>query len=521
VAFVEINPRYRDFLERHDLLDVARLQALQGMVIAGHPNRHVVELTIGDGTDALHCYLKREHRTFWGQRLANAWAGFGFVTHSLREARTLTALRQAGVRCPDWVAAGEDDQGRAFLLLGAVQSSVGLREFLARLPNRPQTTRHVAMRLAAALAQLHDAGFQHRDLYAKHILLDKSGDFVFLDWQRAQRRGQLSWRQRWRDLATIHASLADDLAGRRERLSYLRAYLRATVPFRLPKVFYQQAVRTIEREAQRLLRRRKVREQRLTSLPAGGQRLIWLDGEALCVTPEFYAEAAHRSPAWLPPTALPHRGVRREWVGLPDGGQAELVRRRSADVLGWLWSSWRRKSLPSPELNQLGLLFRLQRHGIITPRLLAFGQKSRWPWKVDSFLLTQPPANTRPLADVARNAGADRNILRRLLCQAALLLRRLHQAGCRCEPSALAKQLVVVSDETVGLGGVAGIASEKSSPEATRLTADLLAFWQALPTDLRHPTDAVRFVRAYRGVPAHDQALAMLTMKLMVGRRAA
>jgi tRNA A-37 threonylcarbamoyl transferase component Bud32 len=521
VAFVEINPRYRDFLERHDLLDVARLQALQGVVISGHPNRHVIELTIGDGADALHCYLKREHRTFWHQRLANAWAGFGFVTHSLCEARTLTALRQAGVRCPDWVAAGEDDQGRAFLLLGAVKGSVGLREFLARLPNRPRTKARIAMRLAAALAQLHDAGFQHRDLYAKHILADKAGDFVFLDWQRALRRGELSWRQRWRDLATIHASLADHLAGRRERVACLRAYLRVAIPFRLPTMFGQRAVQAIEHEAQRLLLRRKVREQRATTVAVGAPRLIWLDGEAFCVTPEFYAEAGHSVQEWLPPRPLAHTGGRCEWVCLPSGGQAELARRRSADVLGWLWSSWRRKSLPSPELTQLGLLFRLQRHGIITPRLLAFGQKRHWPWQVDSFLLSQPPANTRPLADAARDAGGDRDILRRLLCQAALLLGRLHQAGCRCEANALTKQLVVGSDETVGLGGVAGIVAEKSAPEASRLAADVLAFWQALPTDLRYPTDAVRFVRAYHGVAAHAQTLAKLTMKLLVGRRAA
>jgi hypothetical protein len=520
VAFLEINPRYRDFLERHDLVDVANLQALQGVVISGHPNRHVVELTIGDGAAALHCYLKREHRTFWQQRLGNAWAGFGFVTHSRREARTLMALHQAGVRCPEWLAVGEDDRGGAFLLLAKVDGSVSLREFLGRVQNRPQTRRQVAVRLAAALAQFHEAGFQHRDLYAKHIVVDDAGNFVFLDWQRAPRPGQPIWRQRWRDLATLHASLADHLADRRERLACFRAYLRAAIPFRPPPTFGQRAVHAIEHEAQRLLRRRKVREQRATTVAAGGQRLIWLDGEALCVTPEFYDEAGHSLPAWLPPSTLSRNGVQHEWVSLPSG-QAELVRRRSADVLTWLWSSWRRKSLPSPELVQLGLLFRLQRHSIITPRVLAFGQKRRWPWKADSFLLTQPPANALPLADVAANARTDRDSLRRLLCQAALLLRRLHQAGCRCEAHQLTKQLVVGSGEAVGLGSVEGIVACRSAPEASRVAADLLAFWQALPPALRRPTDAVRFVRAYHGVPARDEATAKLTMKLMVGRRAA
>src|SRR5262249_60840594 len=111
-------------------------------------------------------------------------------------------------------------------------------------------------------AQIHDAGFHHRDLYAKHILVDRSGEFCCVDWQRSPRRGHVGWRQRWRDLAALHASLAEELASPPERLACLYVYLRLVLPFPSPRSVRRQAVRAIEHEAQRLLRRRQAPAQR-------------------------------------------------------------------------------------------------------------------------------------------------------------------------------------------------------------------------------------------------------------------
>jgi hypothetical protein len=177
--------------------------------------------------------------------------------------------------------------------------------------------------------------------------------------------------------------------------------------------------------------------------------------------------------------------------------------------------------MPSAELVQLGLLFRLQRHGILTPRPLAFGQKRRWPWQIDSFLLTESPANARPLADVAPSVRLDRAASRRLLAEVALLLHRLHQAGCTCDGSRLVQQLVVHPGGEVGLGGLEGIVRTKRQPTSSRVSSDLLAFWKALPADLCRPTDAIQFLRAYRSAPLPDAAAAQLATQLMVSRRAA
>src|SRR5205807_1849887 len=83
----------------------------------GHPDRQAARLTLGAGAEAVAVYLKREHRVPWPVRLANALAGFGFVSRSLREARTLQALGREAIAAPEWLAAGEDGRGRAFLLV--------------------------------------------------------------------------------------------------------------------------------------------------------------------------------------------------------------------------------------------------------------------------------------------------------------------------------------------------------------------------------------------------------------------
>jgi len=361
MALVEINPAYRDFLARQGLADARELLALRGVIICGHPDRHVLQLTLGADRDAVPCFLKREHRVSWRQRLANAWAGFGFISQSRREARLLAELRQAGVGCPEWIAAGEDDAGQAFLLLRAVGDSIDLRTFLQQRPHAgARERRRLARQLGATLAHLHDAGFGHHDLYAKHVLVEpRRARFHFLDWQRSRRARELDWPRRWRDLAALHATLPDELASTRDRLVCLSAYLRATCPGPVPRAFRRATLTAIAQQARLLLRRRQTREQRQTALPIGSQQLIWLDGEALCVTPEFQEAVAGCIPDWL---TRPLTGGNRNCIAhttrtVPAIGSVVLVQRRSTAVLGWLGRQLRRKPPVSPELRVLGLMY--------------------------------------------------------------------------------------------------------------------------------------------------------------------
>ena len=136
MAFLKINPRYRQLLEQQGLVAPADFLNMPSVIICGHPDRHVARVTLGTGPGAVPAYLKREHRVPWKDRLLNAIAGFGFVSKSSREASILSCLLRAGVRCPDWIAVGEDRKGRAFLLLRKLTGYQGSAVVFGGLPTR-------------------------------------------------------------------------------------------------------------------------------------------------------------------------------------------------------------------------------------------------------------------------------------------------------------------------------------------------------------------------------------------------
>jgi tRNA A-37 threonylcarbamoyl transferase component Bud32 len=392
MAFVHINPRYQALLGQHGLSRPEDFLALPAVIVSGHPDRHVARVVLGGGASILPAFLKREHRVRWRDRFINASAGFGFVSKCHREAQTLRALEGTGVGCPDWIAFGEDALGRAFLMVRALIGAVDLRLFLRdHLSPDARVRRHFAGALGRALAQIHKAGFDHPDLYAKHIMVDPGSQSLwFLDWQRSQHSTRVGTTRRQRDLAALDATLADELTTRRDRLLCLQSYL-------TPDIDWKPWADAIRRQARRLLAKRHIREGRLCPLPIGSQELLWLDGEALCVTQSFWSELQGQVPDWL---RLDGYGIVGRIsnpsyviVSLPGGRQGLLVRRRCRQALRWLWTEFRRRPLLSPELRQAGALFRIQRRGEVAPRLLAFGQRRPLPWQIESFLLTEIAAS--------------------------------------------------------------------------------------------------------------------------------
>jgi heptose I phosphotransferase len=442
-GFVEVRPRYRALLGRLGLARAEHFLDLSGTIISGHPNRNVHRLALESGGERLALFLKREDRVGWRVRLANALAGFGFVSRSLREACVLDALAREGVGCPEWVAVGEDGRGRAFLLIREIEDAVDVGTFL-REHDDNRRRRRLARRLGVLLARLHRAGFDHPDLYAKHVLVRLSDDALFLlDWQRSRRRSTVGWRRRVRTLASLNATLPDDVAPTRDRLACLRAYLEQANGRRTG---VRRACRSAQRETARLLRRRHVREKRQPPLPPDVQNWITLDGEALSITPALRRLAGEGSYEWLALERQPlpaGEGLTRRWVTLADGRLALLVRRRCRRPLAALWAWLTRRRLVSPEQRAASLLFRLQRHGVPAPRVLAVGLRRGLPWRLDSFLLTEPATDTVPLhvwlghqAQRRRTRAALRR-RRQVLRDAGALLARLHEGSMYFSPAAV------------------------------------------------------------------------------------
>ena len=409
-AFVEIHPRYRAFLRRQGLSEARHFLGLSGVVVSGHPDRSVARTILSDGEETIYAFVKRETGVSWSVRLASASAGFGFVSRSLREARTLEALEREGVGCPEWLAAGEDEHGRAFLLVREAPGATELRAWLG-LQTDPVVRRGLAHALGLALARMHAAGFSHPDLYSKHVLVGANRAAVqFLDWQRSRRRVALSRRRRARDLAALHATLTDDLASWRERLLCLSAYFAGLNAGGVagPRRGF---LRLVLFYTKRSLRRRHVREKRQPPLTWGAQQWLTLHDGALCVTPALFAVWPNRPPDWLAldrqPDA-PDRAVTRRWLTTADGAPALLVRRRRRPTAADLLRRLRGRPVPSPEQRQAELLLRLQRHAVPAPVVLAMGRRAS-SGRLDSFLLTRPAAGAVRLTAWLARRRAGRN----------------------------------------------------------------------------------------------------------------
>jgi len=178
------------------------------------------------------------------------------------------------------------------------------------------------------------------------------------------------------------------------------------------------------------LERRRIREMRQPPLALCTQNLIWLDGEALQVTREFRDELGGQIPGWL--TAKKVSGpLSVKTVPLPGSRFAHLVTRSASRPWRWLWARLWRRPLVAPELESMNVLFRLQRYGVVLPRLLAAGQENLRPWQMQSFLLTEPPQQAVPLPKFLLQAepATRREAVRR----AARVLRQMHQASCYVE----------------------------------------------------------------------------------------
>lgn len=482
---VVFHPRYERFLRRCGVTSAEAALGLRGEIVCGHPDRHVARVELGDGPARRAVYLKREHVVGLRTRLRSRLAGFGWASRSEREAITLQRLEAAGLPGPQWLAYGEDGAGRAFLLVDELVGMSDLRDVLGDTGLSSDDRRRLAERAGRAVADLHAVGFGTPELAAKHLFVSTAtGAVSLVDWQSAGEPVPVSDADRTRQLAGLDASLAADLATPRERLRFVRAYLRPRRPGD-----FAAFVRAVAGQSVGLRGRSSARDQRLPPAP----RLIWLAGEQVCVVPEL-------ADLWPVPAACPpfylDSPTPEEWVTFPDGRRALLTRFSTFDPLGRMVAAVRERPWRSPAATAARVLFHLRRHGVPAPNLLAFGQRTRSPVHVDSFLLCEPIAAAVPVAVRLAQLPGDRPARWNLLHRCGEILRKLHEAGCRTvgsrEPvlTASPSGLVAVEDPSA-------IRLVKQPSAHDRMT-DLRRFLRSEVPGLGR-ADCARVVRGYLG----------------------
>jgi len=413
---IHFHPRYEHFLKRCGLETAADVLDLSGEIVCGHPTRHVARVELKNRV----VYLKREHVVGWQDRFKNARAGFGWVSKCEREARTLQRLEAAGLTGPQWLAYGTDVEGRAFLMIDELAGTEARRLLGDTSLSLAQRRKAIAAAGRSAAA-LHDAGFATPELAAKHLFVGPDRDSATLiDWQSAPPPGTVAEAERIRSLAGLHASVAEDLAGPRDRLRFLRAYLgtRGRTRHRL---------RSIEKLAAKQRSRSSKRDQRQSTVTAP-QRLVWLRGEEVCAIPDlvpFWPRDVDGPPFYIEG----HSQHDEEWVTFSNGRRGLVKRFRTTDLLGRTFAALRGRPWRSPGATAGRILFHLERFGIPAPRLLAFGQRTTGRTTAESFVLFEPTPNGFAVsAAIERFSAENRD---ELLNGAGRLLRRLHDAGCR------------------------------------------------------------------------------------------
>jgi tRNA A-37 threonylcarbamoyl transferase component Bud32 len=428
MAWFEILPRYAALFRRRGWDSASSFLSWTGILVNRHRHRQVEQVTLepeaparavaslaGAAGSEVRFFLKKESAVCWRERFRNAWHGFGWCSTAVREAAILQALREAGIGCPEVVALGEDRR-QAFVLMCDESALTELRAFLPTLSS-DEECRRLADALGRELARMHDAGFDHPDLFAKHILVAPRGAtfrFCILDWQRARRRRAVPWRLRCRDLAVVDATLHGTLASARLRLRCLRAYVRAlSVQESRP---LGRLARQIHRQAEQLRKNRKIREVGQLPVPASNQQFVSLQDGRLLVVRSYYEELGGQLPGWLTRIFEPEA---------PAIVYEECLARASGSA-GLSLQSWP-ASASSWEIPPLAhTLFRLQRFGVPAPRLLAVGFSAG-----RVYLLAQSAA-TVPLPEAFAKASVP--LRARMLWQAGWIVRQIHEAGYSLPP---------------------------------------------------------------------------------------
>ena len=326
----------------------------------------------------------------WRERLRNAFARLRLGVEV--DARSPDSAGPAAGRHPRAAMAGVrrgwDRPG--FLLVRATPGAVDSRRFLAE-QGSPVVNRELARRLGRLLARVHAAGFDCPDLSSKHVLVRRRNLApLLIDWQRTRRSGRVPWTIRVRELACLHATLADELASPRERLAGLRTYLRAALGSR-PSL--RPWLDLIVRRSQRLLRRRTVRDQRRPLIAASAQRLRWIDGERLVVTRAVWRDHRHGLPSWLTLAAMATVQEREESERTWLGRRVVVQQFPPASFLRRWWDRLRGRHTIAAGPRLAGHLFRRQRCGEAAPRPLAFGQQPNGSSFIVLLLASDPSAS--------------------------------------------------------------------------------------------------------------------------------
>lgn len=235
-----IDPPFRELLARIELDNVPAVLACVGdRLAAWSRTTDTICCNLKGGAGAI--YIKRYHFPRWKQRFRAMLRGAFFKSSRAKnEYRILRLMRSLGIQAIRPVAYGERRVGRflksCFIITESVPKAMPLSSFIKAFSGRRQTPTEVMARreiltsLARQVREMHAAGFVHRDLFWRNVLIrplpDNRWEFYFLDASVGKRIRVEQWRHDSivRDIAAMSV-LAPDFCSKADQLRFLRVYL--------------------------------------------------------------------------------------------------------------------------------------------------------------------------------------------------------------------------------------------------------------------------------------------------------
>lgn len=236
---IHIDPPFRERLAAARLDSVSAVLERRGDHLAAWSRTSdTIRCTLDDGASL---YVKRYHYPRWKQRIRGFFRGtFCKASRARNEFHTLTLMRDLGIQAVRPVAYGERRTAHflqsCFLITEAVPDAISLSSFIRRYSDFPESSRvrrarrEILLSLARQVRHMHEAGFVHRDLFWRNVLIrslpDERFEFYFLDASVGKRIRMTTRRQESivRDVAAMGV-LAPDFCSKSDQLRFILEYL--------------------------------------------------------------------------------------------------------------------------------------------------------------------------------------------------------------------------------------------------------------------------------------------------------
>ncbi|MCP4714175.1 MAG: hypothetical protein GY868_03580 [Deltaproteobacteria bacterium] len=227
------NTDYAETVRHNSLDSVAQVMHLDKGEVIKHAikERKTVRTALQGPGGTLSVYIKRHYPSAFIPALFRRFIS-GTPPDAFDEFNNIIAFHRHGLPTMVPIAAGRVRCGidsRSYLVTRALAGCRRLDHILAE-PGQlsPHRKHEIISRLALLIKNMHACGFNHRDLYLCHILMDSDDNPFIVDLHRVESRSNVPERRLVKDIAALNYSAPHTAVSTTDRLRFLKQYLGVT-----------------------------------------------------------------------------------------------------------------------------------------------------------------------------------------------------------------------------------------------------------------------------------------------------